>query len=98
MIILTNSQARDLRYLVALHRLSVGITTKRPALGDSIRTGRQLAKKGLVGFAEAQFNNRVATWAPTIDGIGYVEVNFRAHDRFEAQAVARAIEALRNQS
>lgn len=46
MIVLTPAQAMDLRYLVALYRLTIGLSRQRYPLGDSVRTGRALARKG----------------------------------------------------
>lgn len=89
MIVLTAAQAGDLRYLVALFRITVGLTRERHARGDSIRTGRALARKGLVQPAAAQFSNRVTTWVPTHAGIAYVELNFARFDRFASVAVHR---------
>lgn len=94
MIVLTSAQAVDLRYLVALYRLSVGFTKTQLAVGDSVRTGRTLARKGLVEPSARQFSNRVGTWVPTTLGIGYVERNFVLFDRFAVEAVERAIRAL----
>lgn len=90
MIVLTAAQALDLRYLVALFRLTVGLTRERHARGDSIRTGLALSRKGLVQPAQVQYVNRVTTWVPSRAGLAYVELNFAAFDRFANEAVERA--------
>lgn len=94
---LTPAEARDLRYLVALFRLTFGITRKVVTEGDSIRTGRSLAKKGLVQPSGRQFTNRVKCWMPTTAGIGYVETNFVPRDQFWEEALDRAKATLKFQ-
>lgn len=98
MIVLTSRQARDLRYLVALYRLTIGLTRQRYADGDSIRTGRALERKGLVKHAFEQYSNRAATWVPTTAGVQYVETNFVPFDRFHAEAIERALGHLRSEA
>lgn len=98
MIVLTPPMAGDLRYLVALFRLSVGLAmTHRQVVGDSIRTGRALAARGLVTRAPEQFVNRVATWIPTPAGLFYVESNFVPFDDCAMEAVTRASVTMRAQ-
>lgn len=94
MIVLTPAQAGDLRYLVALFRLTIGITHQKWALGDSIRTGRVLARKGLVEPARQRFSNRAGTWVPSRAGITYVETNFVPFDAFHVEAIERAMATL----
>jgi hypothetical protein len=82
MMVLTAAMARDLRYAVALHQ--------RAGDADALRTGRALARRGLVRVATVRYSNRRARWTPTLAGLAYVDRNFRGEpDPFREEAHAK---------
>ncbi len=71
-IILTPAMRRDLSAAVALYRRTVGSYDYPHGDATALRTGRALARLGLVTLANAHSANRRQRWRPTPDGLAYL--------------------------